>query len=68
MSSKSLTLEVARAQGTHGRISVSYITTMLAEKYTDNDLVINRAIESKDYQKTQGVLVFESGQVKFFSL
>jgi hypothetical protein len=62
-SSNSVTLQVTRTQGTHGRITVSYITTMLPEKYTDNDLVINRAIENKDYTTTQGVLVFEAGKV-----
>lgn len=44
-------------------VSASYITTMLAEKYTDGDLVINRAIEDKDYARTQGVLVFQPGKV-----
>ena len=62
-SSKTVTLEVTRAQGTYGRISVSYITTMLPEKYTDNDLVINRAIENKDYAIAEGILFFESGKV-----
>ena len=37
---------------------------MLPEKYTENDLVINRAIENKDYTTTQGVLVFEHGKVR----
>ena len=62
-SSKTVTLEVTRAQGTYGRISVSYITTMLTEKYTDNDLVINRAIENKDYAIAEGILFFEPGKV-----
>ena len=63
VSSKSVTLEVKRLRGTHGKIAVSYVTTMLPEKYTDNDLVINRAIENKDYVTTRGVLVFEQGEV-----
>ena len=63
VSSRSVTLDVTRAQGTNGRVTVSYITTMLPERYTDNDLVINRAIENKDYITTQGMLVFETGRV-----
>ena len=57
-------LDVTRTQGTYGRITVSYTTTMLAEKHTDNDFLINRAIESKDYVKTHGMLAFEPGQVR----
>ncbi len=63
-SSKSVTLDITRTQGTHGTVTVSYITKMLPEKYTDNDLVINRAIENKDYTTTQGVLVFEPRKVR----
>lgn len=63
VSSNSVTLDVTRAQGTHGRIAVSYVTTMLPERYTDNDLVINRAIENRDYTTAQGILVFEPGKV-----
>ena len=62
--STSVTLDVTRAQGTHGSIAVSYITTILPERYTDNDFVVNRAIEGKDYTKTQGVLMFRQGQVQ----
>ena len=63
-SSTSVALSITRAQGTNGRVTVSYITSMLPEKYTENDLVINRAIENKDYTTTQGVLVFEHGKVR----
>jgi hypothetical protein len=62
-SSTSVALSITRTQGTHGRVTVSYITSMLPEKYTDNDLVIDRAIENKDYRTTQGVLVFDTGKV-----
>lgn len=63
---ESVELTVARKQGTSGRVTVSYMTTMLPEQYTDGDVVISQAIESKDYSATKGTLVFDAGKVLTF--